>query len=447
LTLPQSVTITWTPDGLLIVPAVPPAVGVKAARIADMLEKFGCNTFSSTSATANMWGAWPADYSKESVIAGLNFFTQGTGLTMQVREYHYAGRRSWQEPWCQAVHAATGAPFSVAIGAGGSAADATSIVAMAAASAASANPWLRQVEGINEPNNDFGSGSVPQATVLDAQHILATAPASVLVAGPSVVFGLPYPGGYITPAYLSAAQMTDIKSSSAVANAHLYPPDQVDQDDGSGRGGIMRDTVAGMKAAYGTRPITITEWHPTLYGSHGHNLDPAYDAYYAACFMLSAFREGIDSYFWFALLDFGTAYLSGLFPQKGGVAPRPVANTIRALFQLTGDLGATKRTFTTSSLDFTVGGGTVVPNLPNAGTQSMLFQNSAGTFFLFVWNAQATPEGPTTAITVRFAKPMTRIEDFKISGIAPMVAVQTLNSATVAVIPLNGSVHLLRITV
>lgn len=393
-----------------------------------------------------MWGAYPADFSQASVIAGLNWLTNGSGLTMQVREYHYAGRRVWQEPWCQAVHAATGSPFSVAIGAGGGAPDATSIVAMAAASAASASPWLRQVEGINEPNNDFGSGSMPTATVLDAQHILATAPSSVQVAGPSVVFGLPFPEGYITPAYLNAAQMTDIKASSGVANAHLYPPDEVDQDDGSQRGGIMRDMVAGMKAAYGTRPISITEWHPTLYGAHGHNLDPAYDAYYAACFMLSAFREGIDAWFWYALIDYGTTYLSGLFPQTGGVAPRPVANTIRALFTLTGDTGATKRTFMTGYLDFTVSGGTAVANLPNAGTQSMLFQNSGGTFFLFVWNAQATPEGATAPVTVHFGKPVAGVKDYKVTdATAPMTVLQDLAGVSSVTIPLNGSVHLLRI--
>lgn len=447
MTLPQSVVITWSPTGLVITPSTPPVTGVQAHRIADLLERYGVNTFSSTSATANVWGAWPGDFSQQSVIAGINWLTNGSGMVVQIREYHYSGRRVWQEPWCIAVHAATGSPFSVAIGAGGGAADATSIVGMAVASAASASPWLRQVEGINEPNNDFGSGSLPVQTVLDAQHILATGPASVQVAGPSIVFGLPFPEGYITPAYVNATQLTDINSSSNVANAHLYPPDETDQDDGSGRGGIMRDMVAGMKSAYGVRPITITEWHPTLYGAHGHNLDPAYDAYYAVCFMLSAFREGIDSWFWYALIDYGTTYLSGLFPQTGGVAPRPVANTIRALFTLTGDTGATKRTFTPGYLDYTVSGGTVVPNLPNAGTQSMLFQNSAGTFFLFVWNAQSLLEGPTAPVTVTFASPVTRVEDFKVSGATPMVALQSLTGKSSVVVPLNGSVHLLRITV
>lgn len=446
MALPQSVTITWSPTGLVIVPSTPPATGVQAHRIADLLMKFGVNTFSNTSPTLNQWGAWPADYTSASVIAGLNWLTAGSGLTIQVREYHRANYRSWQEPWCIAVHAATGAMFTLAPASSEGVATASSIVSMAAASALSASPWVAQVEGNNEPNTDFGSGTMPTATVLDVQHIIATAPASIKVAGPSVVFGLPVPEGYITPAYLSAAQMTDIKANSGSANAHLYPPDQVDQEDGANRGGIMRDVVAGMKAAYGDKPITITEWHSTLFGSHGHNLDPVYDSYYCVCFLLSAFRENIDGYFWFALLDFGTTYMSGLFPKTGGIAPRPVANTIRALFTLTGDTGATKRTFVPGYLDYTVDGLTSVPGLPNAGGQHMLFQNSGGTFFLFVWNAQSTPEGATTVVTVRFGKSVTKVEDYKVSGATPTAIVQTLNNATLAVVPLNGSVHLLRIT-
>ena len=54
MTLPQSVTVTWTADGLVIEPNEPPPItpptpgtGVQAKRIADLIESFGVNTFSS----------------------------------------------------------------------------------------------------------------------------------------------------------------------------------------------------------------------------------------------------------------------------------------------------------------------------------------------------------------------------------------------------------------
>lgn len=408
--------------------------GVKAARIADLLEKFGVNTFSSTSAVSNMWGSWPADYSTASVIAALKWLTGSSGLTIRVREYHYAARRVWQEPWCETVRAATGSRFSVAIGAGGGTNDATSIAAMAATSLAGSQ-WMEQAEGVNEPNNDFGSGSIPTDSVVAAQAVLG--PINLKVGGPSVVFGLPNPAGYIMPGYMTTAQVGSIKGTSTFANAHLYPPDQVDLDDGSGMSAMV-DTVTGVGGVYG-HPVTITEWHPTLYNQRGKKLDPVYDAYYAACFFLSAERAGVDAHYWFALLDYGTVYLSGLFPQTGGVSPRPAANTIRAMFTLTGDAGATKRTFETGSMDYTVTG------LPKGGQHS-LFQNSDGVFFLFVWAAQSLPDGPTTPVTVTFGQPH-RVRVYKVSAAtAPTTVRQDLSNVSLVSLALGGAVYLLAIT-
>lgn len=443
MTQPPPVMVTWTAEKGWEMKVL----GVKAARIADMLERFGVNTFSSTASDSNVWGSWPADYSPTSVTAALKWLVGASGLTIRVREYHYANQRSWQEPWCQTIHAATGAPFSVAIGAGGGVADATSIVAMATASAAGTK-WLTQVEGINEPNNNFGSGTIPVDAVIAAQTMLSSGIAAISnppqVASPSIVFGLPFPEGYIMPGYATAAQMATINASCSFGNGHMYPPDEVDLEDGSGRGGTMRDVVVGLNQVYG-HPLTVTEWHPTLYNSHGVNLNPAVDAYYAPCFFLSAFREGIDAWYWFALLDYATIYLSGLFPKTGAVAPRPVANTIRAMFTLTGDTGLTKHTFEPGYLDYTVAG---LPSglTPNSGGQHMLFQNSAGTFFLFVWLAQSLVDGPTTPVTVKFGKPH-RVRVYKISDVTTPTAVkQDLSNASSVSLALGGAVYLLVIT-
>ena len=456
--IPTTVSIQWTPElGWIMTPpaGTPPEdlpdAGFKARRIADMLERFGVNTFSSTAADSNMWGSWPADYSQASVIAALKWLVGGSGLTIQLREYHYADRRVWQEPWCQAVFAATGARFTVAIGAGGGVAHAASMVTMAQTSNAGTG-WLRMVEGVNEPNTDFGSGTIPVADVIAAQNVLSagvaplTGPHPVLVAGPSIVFGLPFPEGYITPPYASLAQMATIRGFSTIANAHLYPPGQIDQEDGSDRGGTMRDVTTGLGIVYG-QPITITEWHPTLYGVHGFNLEPAHDAYYTACFFLSAAREGIDAWYWYALFDYGTSFLSGLFPKSGSSTPRPAANTIRALFTLTGDTGSSKRSFGPASLDYTVTGLPAGPT-PTSGGQHALFQASDGTFFLFVWLAQALLEGPTTPVVVTFASPQLRVRDYKVSAaVNPTACLQDLANHGVVNLALNGSVHLLRIDV
>lgn len=422
-------------------PVVPPVPGVQAFRIADLMERFGVNTFSSIAADSNVWGSWPADYSQPSVIAALRWLTGASGLTMQVREYHYQGR-DWQKDWCFAVADATRAKFTMAIGAGGGMDAAVSLCAVAVASEATSK-WLARVEGINEPNNNFGSGAIPAIVTAGVQEALAAGvPPAVVLAGPSIVFGLPHPEGYITPSYASTAEMLRINSKSALANGHLYPPSQVDMDDGSGRG-AMTDTAIGLRAVYANHPVILTEWHPTLYNSEGHKLDPAFDAYYAPCFFLAAFREQIEAWFWYSLLDYGTAYLSGLFPKTGGVDARPVARVIQAMFALTGDTGPNKRTFTPGKLAFTVSGlPPALPGAPNSGGQTMLFQNSLGVFFLFVWNAQREPGGAVQNVTVSF--PVARsVTDYKISD--PATPAQPLRSLTGAkiIIPLDASVHLL----
>lgn len=460
--LPPTLTLAWdAATGLYVLtqaPATvtpppptptPPPPGVQAARIADLLERFGVNTFSSTSSTSNTWGSWPADYSTASVIAAIRNLVGASGLTINVREYHYSDR-TWQGAWCQTVFAATGARFAMAVGANGSASDAASMISMAGGTG-----WLKWVEGINEPNTEFGDPNAtpststvvsPETTIAIQQAVSATEAATVV--GPSIVFGTPFPEGYIVPGYASAEQIAQVAAASKVANVHFYPPHQCDVDDGSGRGGTFDDVVQGMSGLYGGQPTLITEWHPTLYNEDGHRLDPAYDAYYAACFFLSAFRLGALGWFWYALFDFGKDYLSGLFPKTGGVSPRPVANTIRAMFTLTGDVGATKRTFAPGTLAYTVAGlPPPLPNAPNTGGHSMLFQNSAGTFFLFVWNAQNAPGGAAVPVTVTFGQAMSSVRDYNVSDAtstpAPVTPIQDLADASSITLQLSAAVHLL----
>jgi hypothetical protein len=64
---------------------------VQAERIADLVELFGVNTFSSRDQN-NVSGSWPAGYWPETVIAALNWISGDSGFALRIREYHNAGR-------------------------------------------------------------------------------------------------------------------------------------------------------------------------------------------------------------------------------------------------------------------------------------------------------------------------------------------------------------------
>lgn len=465
--LPPTLTLTWDAAAgyvLTATPAVPPVVipspgatGVQAARLADMIEGFGLNTYSSPDASSSRWGSWPGDNSQASVVAGIKALSGNSGMVPQLREYHYPDERATlQATFCPAVFAETGSRYTMALGGGADISAVPTIKALAQASAAGSG-WLRRVEGLNEPNTDFGSGTTPPATTIAIQVALKAAMAGlpIEVCGPSVVFGLPYPEGYMIPGYASALQMAQM-GVGATANAHLYPPTSPDQNDGSTRGGAMRDTAQGITNAYAVKQKIITEWHPTIFGDTGHNLDPLYDCYYAPLFILSAFREGFEAYFWYSMVDFGwdirtskVIYASGLWPQAGGVAPRPVFFTLQAMFQICPDRGADRHTFTPGRLDYKVTGGPGPdPGAPNTGTQTTLLQASTGTFVLYLENSQVTPEGPTTPVTISFpSRVPTAIKAYKVSdALSPSAVRQSLANAASITIPLNAAVWALVIT-
>lgn len=426
------------------------SVGVTASRIADFMEKFGVNTFSAPDATSNPWGSLPADYTTGTVIAALNWLTAGSGLTMNVRENHYASS-TWQPTWCPTVASATGARFSIAIGSGGATTDVASLISMASSSS-NGTGWLKWLEGLNEPNTDFGAGTVPEATALSIQQNiwssaqpLNTNPFPVTIAGPSIAVGTPNPENSVF-AYINNPDLTTLIANESVSNVHIYPVSQCDMDDGSGRNGLMNDYAQGMVVAYPGKSTLVTEWHPTLFNIEGHVLDPAYDAYYAPMFCLSAFRAGFLGWFWYSLFDFATFNLTGLFPQNA-TNPRPVANVIRAMYSLTGDSGTGKRTFIPGKLDYTIGNlPAPLAGAPNTGGQSMLFQSSAGKFFLWIWNAQVDPGGSPVQVRITFnSRPMTSVTEYDLTTnpAANTTPVQTLNSVQSMTISLTASVHLL----
>lgn len=474
--MPRSVTITW--DSITDVPTMtytpadkPPVItpppsttGIRASRVADFIRpSLGWNGFSSMSADANVWGAWPADYSPPSELAADAFFFNNTGHDNINREYSYASRRSIQEPWGKLLRANTGVRFSVAIGANGGVSDAIAVASMAIASSNS-DGWIEMIEGINEPNNkDFNGNAVDPAVTVACQKILWAAGLAtkankfpVKVAGPSIVAGMPYPEGWIVgtkDSYFSAPQMADIRANMELINGHFYPPYQADQPSGSPRGSWLRDYIAGLRVAYGNSPIVFTEGHPSLYANAAEayrKFDPKYDAYYGLTNMLSMFKQGIVAHYWFALIDHGEKdppatgpiYPTGFFPRTGGVNPKPVANSFRALAQLMPDLGGAHNTFAPDLLDYTVGG----LSASDTGIQTLLLQSSDKTFYPLVWKSQALPGGPTTPVSVRFARQVASVKAYRISDPAtPIVMVFNGSNALSVDLPIGGDVFLLQV--
>ena len=128
--------------------------------------------------------------------------------------------------------------------------------------------------------------------------------------------------------------------------------------------------------------------------------------------------------------------LVGLFPQSGTDTPRQAAQVVRAMYVLTGDTGTDKLTFTPGSLEYTITGlpGPVSPST-FAGGQDLLFQNSTGTFFLYVWNAQVSPGGSSSSLTVTFGSSVSSATLYRISDSsspsAPTTALQTVSGTSI----------------
>jgi hypothetical protein len=112
------------------------------------------NTFSSLD-SGNVWGSWPANYSPESTIAALRYIVGDSGFAFRIREYHYAARYDLQRQWLpQIVAAFPGTQVALCPGANASANDVPTIMQLAN-DPANGVAWI---EGLNEPNTDFGSG-------------------------------------------------------------------------------------------------------------------------------------------------------------------------------------------------------------------------------------------------------------------------------------------------
>lgn len=377
-----------------------PAEGVQAKRVADVVELFGVNTFSSLD-DGNLWGSWPADYRPASVVAALNYITEGTGFALRLREYHYNGREDMQRDWLrQVIDQLPGTRVAICPGANATVRDIPTMVALAQ-DPACAIYWA---EGLNEPNTNFGSGEVPVEQTKAMQDALwaarDTIPASIL--GPSIVAGTPHPEGWIRG--YCGNQMDAINAAMQEGNGHYYPPGCPDVP---GTGYSTSEYIGGLWTAYAQHPIHLTEFHPTLYNSVGLKPDdPAWngerDAFYTLLTLLRCVKCNAPGCWWYALFDYGSVYRCGLFPRAGTDAPRPAATVLRNLCRIMADDNPMARTFAPGKLDVAVAG----------DCDWDLYQGSNGTFRLALWRGATELGGTSKPIEVSFGDSGVRVAEF-----------------------------------
>ena len=400
---------------------IPPEEGIQAKRIVDLIERFGVNTFSSMD-EHNTWGSWPADYSPPSTVAALRYLVGDSGFTLGIREYHYVGRYDMQKQWFAAI--LTEFPdtrFTVCPGANASVADVPTMLLLP-------HTW---VEGLNEPNTDFGSGEVPFETTLAIQDAIIAGEDHGIM-GPSIVAGTPHPEGWITGYCGTPENLAKLNEKLDLGNGHYYPPASPDVP---GTGYSVNEYVGGLWSVYGHDLVHLTEFHPTLYNARGFKPDQKgwdghRDAYYTLCTWLRCCQNGTQGLWWYALFDYGTVYKCGLFPQKYANDPRPVAEAIRNLCTICTDKG-NRHEFMPGVLGITVNGMTDAMDYD-------VYQASDGRYLVPVWHAaEELGQGDAATVTFVFDPPVKSISLYNplTDGTTPVDTRHDVTHTTVSMPP------------
>jgi hypothetical protein len=114
---------------------------------------------------------------------------------------------------------------------------------------------------------------------------------------------------------------------------------------------------------------------------------------------------GTYGLWWYALYDYGTSYICGLFPKSGADAPRPAATALRNFCRIVADPSPEARTFTPGRLDVAIEG------LTNACDWD-LFQASDGRFLIALWNAEQELGGGAVPLSLVFNGNMTNVDEY-----------------------------------
>lgn len=419
-----------------------PGQDTQSKRIASLIERMGVNTFSSLD-QSNVWGSWPADYSPASVIDALRWIVQDSGFALGVREYHYANRAEMQKQWFPQITAAFPEMRNIiCIGANGGVGDVASMIDLVTDPVNN----IMWCEGLNEPNTDFGSGTIPFDRTLDIQRECYKSTYGTTL-GPSIVAGTPHPEGWITSYCQTEADLAELNNQMDIGNGHYYPPGSPDVP---GTGYSVNDYVGGLWGVYANKQIALTEFNSTLYNNEGNGPSQpgwsgARSAYYTLTTLFRCAQNGTHSLWWYALFDYGSTYRCGLFPTNPS-DPREDAFALRALCSICADRGDNRRTFQPQPFTYSVTGG-------DETCSHDLYQGSDGVYYIALWRSLPQMGGTPMAITMSLPSKPQRVEEFNISKIAsdkvtnnyPMVQSDTSRSGKLSV-SLDGSARIIRIT-
>jgi len=376
-------------------PQPPSGEGLQAKCGIDLIESFGVNTFSSMD-EHNAWGSWPADYRPQQVIAALEFMAAGTAYAFPLREYHYKGREASQRPWLQQIITARpGTKVAICPGANAGTKDVPSMLSLAT----DPSCGIAWVEGLNEPNTNFGSGEVPVEQTKAIQDAVWSGDGGTEVLGPSIVAGTPHPEGWVTG--YCGEHLAAINAAMHTGNGHYYPPACPGVPNS---GYSVLEYLAGLFVAY-EHPSDLTEFHPTLYNHSGHKPDqPGWngerDAFYMLLTLFICAKNDVVVW-WYALFDYGKDYVCGLFP-KNATDPRPAAFAMQTLCRLCADPKG-RPAFSPGRLEVTVTG---LP--PDADYD--LYQLSDGTFIMPLWRAAPELGGAASPVQITLAREATIAE-------------------------------------
>jgi hypothetical protein len=408
--------------------------GTQAKRIADMMEIFGLNVFATGNGQDGQAGETVA-----GLTAAAQYLVGSSGLSILFRGY--VGAATDYATVGPQLFAATGGRFMLNLDIG-DAPDASAVIANAQASAGQGG-WVQFVEGSNEPNNTFGTyqpAFVPVAAELAASQQLYSAvhPLGIQVASASAI------GNYSSIASYWGSSLSADVAVTDLYNSHLYP----NNGGPNGENQLHDWTLSVSQSDWGGKLGIVSEWQPVLFNNGP--TDDTTCAYWTPIMLLSGYVDfQLQALMWWEAFDYqGYTPHSGLF-NNTAASPYPAAKVMKAMFALTGDTGSNKHTFAPGKLDVTVTGLPPGDNPYNGGRYAVL-ENSAGSFFIFVWNEQnALATGTSTPVTVTFnAAPMTKVVDYSLTNPVSETPtpIQTLSHVTSLTMTLTTEVRLLQVT-
>jgi hypothetical protein len=355
-TASQTLTIKVAP------PPVP--VGKQAARVSNVLDRFGMNT--------HFDFLLYEGFGAQRVIDALNYI--GNGHLKILRDSPAEDKDITL--WAQ-VATATGAKFNAFIGEEGPDVYRAHSQRMQRMIDSGGN-YLFALEGGNEEDAPhaiaLGNDQYQAANFQPTLHSIAKA------AGlPSV--NISFGAGWDKPTG-NYGTVGDLSAYADYANAHTYPGAAPES------GNYFSRLNGFAKLAASSRPVMISEYgwktYPDGQPTAGWGIvSRKTQAAYVIEAIFDAYLLGNPYYYYYALIDDGSGTF-GLYDKN--LVAKPSAIALHNMYTVLSDTGAANRTFAVGALDYTVTGLPAV--VSGRGGKQLLLQKSDGSFWLVLFNEQ-----------------------------------------------------------